>query len=151
MRLWMLNEAIDLHNRGLSFERMEELGLEYRYMARHLQNKLRNIRDAYFNTESLNKKKKLRNDYDQLVSVGPSIFGDESEKTKQLKTYRPFDNESSSGFFNPEFMFGIKDFSIVFGNPPYISYYSKQSIKLDKKIEINLRNNYRFLVNSCFR
>jgi tRNA dimethylallyltransferase len=36
----MLNEAIDLHNRGLSFERMEELGLEYRYMARHLQNKL---------------------------------------------------------------------------------------------------------------
>lgn len=36
----MLNEAIDLHNKGLSFERMEELGLEYRYMGRYLQNKL---------------------------------------------------------------------------------------------------------------
>ena len=34
----MLQEAIDLHKNGLSYERMESLGLEYRYMARHLQN-----------------------------------------------------------------------------------------------------------------
>lgn len=33
----MLQEAIDLHGNGLSYERMEKLGLEYRYMARHLQ------------------------------------------------------------------------------------------------------------------
>ncbi|MES2014824.1 MAG: tRNA (adenosine(37)-N6)-dimethylallyltransferase MiaA [Patescibacteria group bacterium] len=32
----MLEEAKSLHAKGLSFERMEELGLEYRYMARHL-------------------------------------------------------------------------------------------------------------------
>lgn len=36
----MLEEAKKLHREGLSFERMEELGLEYRYMARHLQNKI---------------------------------------------------------------------------------------------------------------
>ncbi len=33
----MLEEARRLHAAGLSYERMDELGLEYRYMARHLQ------------------------------------------------------------------------------------------------------------------
>lgn len=36
----MLDEAKCLHDGGLSYERMEELGLEYRYMARHLTGKL---------------------------------------------------------------------------------------------------------------
>lgn len=36
----MLREAIRLHRDGLSWRRMEELGLEYRYMARHLQGKI---------------------------------------------------------------------------------------------------------------
>jgi tRNA dimethylallyltransferase len=33
----MLDEARALHAQGLIYERMEALGLEYRYMARHLQ------------------------------------------------------------------------------------------------------------------
>jgi len=37
LELGMLDEAIRLHAHGLSWERMENLGLEYRYMARHLQ------------------------------------------------------------------------------------------------------------------
>lgn len=36
----MLEEAKHLHATGLSFERMDALGLEYRYMARHLQGAL---------------------------------------------------------------------------------------------------------------
>jgi len=40
MNSGMLEEAIHLHRSGLSYERMEELGLEYRYMARHLQGKI---------------------------------------------------------------------------------------------------------------
>ncbi len=36
----MLDEARQLHEAGLSYERMEELGLEYRFMARHLQGEL---------------------------------------------------------------------------------------------------------------
>lgn len=37
MRQGMLAEAKRLHAAGLSWKRMEELGLEYRYMARHLR------------------------------------------------------------------------------------------------------------------
>ncbi len=36
----MLEEARQLHEEGLSFERMEELGLEYRFMARYLKGEL---------------------------------------------------------------------------------------------------------------
>lgn len=36
----MIEEAEKLHARGLSWERMETLGLEYRYLARLLQNKI---------------------------------------------------------------------------------------------------------------
>ena len=36
----MLGEAINLHINGLSYERMEALGLEYRYMGRHLQGEI---------------------------------------------------------------------------------------------------------------
>lgn len=40
LRRGMLAEARRLHASGLSFKRMEELGLEYRYMARHLRGDL---------------------------------------------------------------------------------------------------------------
>lgn len=36
----MLEEAISLHEQGLSYQRMEDLGLEYRFQAQHLQNKI---------------------------------------------------------------------------------------------------------------
>lgn len=40
MKAGMLAEAKKLHKQGLSYKRMEELGLEYRYMARLLQGAL---------------------------------------------------------------------------------------------------------------
>ena len=36
----MLREATNLHNKGISWKRMKELGLEYRYMALHLEGKI---------------------------------------------------------------------------------------------------------------
>lgn len=36
----MIEEAEKMHKKGLSWKRMEELGLEYRYMAKHLQKRL---------------------------------------------------------------------------------------------------------------
>jgi tRNA dimethylallyltransferase len=45
MKAGMLAEARRLHGRGLSYKRMEELGLEYRYLARLLQGKL--AREAF--------------------------------------------------------------------------------------------------------
>ncbi len=40
LRKGMLAEAVKLHKNGLSWKRMESLGLEYRYMARHLKGEI---------------------------------------------------------------------------------------------------------------
>lgn len=41
--------------------------------------------------------------------------------TQQLAAWDPYDQNKSSGFFDSEWMFGIKDgFDIVIANPPYI-------------------------------
>lgn len=85
-----------------------------------LQEKIREIRDSYFKTESLNKKKKLRDEYEKLLGKGESLFG-ESEKSRQLKTYKPFDNESQTEFLDTSFIFGVDNFDIMIANPPYVS------------------------------
>lgn len=96
-----------------------------------LDDKMRSLRGEYFNTKNLIKKKKLRTEFKKLISKQENLFG-ESLKSKQLKTYDPFDNESSAEFFNPEFMFGVELFGIVIGNPPYVSV--KKIPTSDKKI-----------------
>ena len=40
MRQGMANEVKKLHKQGISWERLEELGLEYKYIALYLQNKM---------------------------------------------------------------------------------------------------------------
>lgn len=42
-------------------------------------------------------------------------------------------------------VFSSGGFDFIIGNPPYISWYSKQAQKLEKKDEIFLRSNYEFL------
>lgn len=100
-----------------------------------LAEELRTIRDAYFNTESLNKKKSLREKYNKLINEQEGLFG-ESKRSKQLKTYRPFDNEWSAGFFNPEFMFGAeKLFDVVIGNPPYVQIQKFARTEMQSDLE----------------
>lgn len=80
--------------------------------------KLQALREKYFNTNKFERKNKLRNEYEKLVKEEESLFG-ESYKTTQLKSFRPFENEASAIFFDSEYMFGLQNFDIVIGNPPY--------------------------------
>ncbi len=107
-----------------------------------LAEKLQEIRDGYFNTESVNKKKKLRDDYEKLVNKGESLFG-ESIRSKQLKTYRPFDNEWSASFFNPNFMFGVSAFNILIGNPPYVFARNSKSKGISKEHKIFFYEHFK--------
>src|SRR5260370_14974132 len=54
--------------------------------------------------------------FQRLISEG---IRDHAELTTKLTTWDPFSHKSSS-WFDPEWMFGIKDgFDIIIANPPY--------------------------------
>lgn len=94
-----------------------------------LDTKLQNLRDEYFSTGSSKVKQKLKSKYSKLVDEEVTLFG-ESERTRQLKSFRPFETDAVSEFFNSLHMFGFSDFDIVIGNPPYVSH---ESISVEKK------------------
>lgn len=84
-----------------------------------LDSKLQEIRNQYFNTESVKQKSKLKGKYSNLVDREISLFG-ESSRTSQLKTFRPFEADSVADFFDTKQMFGFDKFDVVIGNPPYV-------------------------------
>jgi hypothetical protein len=50
-----------------------------------------------------------------------------AETTDKIANWDPFDQHQSADWFDPEWMFGIKDgFNIVIGNPPYIQLQKNQ-------------------------
>ncbi len=52
------------------------------------------------------------------------------ESAKQVVGWDPFDQNASAGFFDPEWMFGLRSgFDIVIGNPPYVRHENIQAQK----------------------
>jgi hypothetical protein len=101
-----------------------------------LKEKLMSIRDDYFTTSNKAQKKKLQADYEKLTHQD-DLF--DNKRTKQLKSYKPFDVGASSEFYDPEVHHGIKDFNIVIGNPPYIRIHKQQQ---DADIKKTLKDIY---------
>jgi hypothetical protein len=58
--------------------------------------------------------------------------GDLSHETAELiLQWNPYDQTTSTPFFDPQYMFGIKEFHIVIGNPPYIDSERMTNIGLE--------------------
>jgi adenine-specific DNA-methyltransferase len=89
-----------------------------------LEKKLKNVRHRIFSAKSPGTKRRLR-DKDKAIreKIGELLIkhGWANETAKQLASWDPYDQNASSPFFDPEWMFGIKDgFDVVVGNPPYV-------------------------------
>ncbi len=83
-----------------------------------LDERLADIRAAFFETSSPAKKTKLKDEYYKLTH--PSFASDVDLRTRQLNSFDPFKFSGPAQFFDPKQMFGIESFDIVVGNPPYI-------------------------------
>lgn len=89
-----------------------------------LEEKLFAIREKIFYTNSRNEKLQLEKELtlirEQLkLQLENGSFS--NDKADKITSWDPFDQNTHADWFDPEWMFGIKDgFDIVIGNPPYI-------------------------------
>jgi Alw26I/Eco31I/Esp3I family type II restriction m6 adenine DNA methyltransferase len=100
-----------------------------------LEKKLASIRRRYFTTTNEDKKNKLREDFEKLVTSDPTLFA-ESVRNTHLKSFRPLASNNQAKFFDLQTMFGLDGFPIVIGNPPYKVLEGSDS----KEILENLRS-----------
>ncbi|MBF1601429.1 MAG: Eco57I restriction-modification methylase domain-containing protein [Prevotella sp.] len=90
-----------------------------------IKKELHQIRHLHFSAKSTSTKHRLREKDLDLREKLIELLSDEnnfaSDDAKQLAEWNPYDQNDTSSFFDPEWMFGVADgFDIVIGNPPYI-------------------------------
>ena len=90
-----------------------------------LKERLREVRHEHFMAKTVHQKTKLRNldkaIRDELAKILANDSIIDNDDAKLMVKWNPYDQNARSPFFDPEWMFGIKDgFDVVIGNPPYI-------------------------------
>lgn len=104
-----------------------------------LERELHEIRMEYLQStgeEKLLLKQQFKKVQKQIFDQ-QGIFGAiEHSRAHLISTWNPFSHDKAD-WFDPLWMFGVKDFDIVIGNPPYITVAlgKKQKIFTDKQIE----------------
>ncbi len=89
-----------------------------------IKEQLRKVRHEHFNARTAAQKRKLVREDERLRkelshSLCQSLT--RPEDAEQFAEWNPYDQNTSAKFFDPEWMFGVKDgFDIVIGNPPYV-------------------------------
>ncbi|RLC20304.1 MAG: hypothetical protein DRI57_05150 [Deltaproteobacteria bacterium] len=102
------------------------------------QDELAGARQKHFSARSPKTKAKyresdenLRAELARLLKERGSFGEDVAEK---LANWDPYNQNASADFFDPEWMFGVKDgFDVVIGNPPYGAKYSASNKKYFQK------------------
>jgi type I restriction-modification system DNA methylase subunit len=89
-----------------------------------LEADLKKVRHRLFSSKSPSHKRKLRDQDKALrekIAVVLQKNGWETDTANKLANWDPYNQNVSSPFFDPEWMFDISDgFDVVIGNPPYV-------------------------------
>jgi len=94
-------------------------------------NELKEVRDMFFTASGFDRDQ-LKLQFSQTQNKMLHKLIDESRRghadmTSKLTSWDPFSHEASS-WFDPEWMFGIKEgFDIVIANPPYVKEYTNKA------------------------
>ena len=89
-----------------------------------LEDRLRRVRESYFNAGARDAKRRLRDrDRELRAELARALEGPEfgPDDARAVAEWDPYDQNAHAGWFDPEWMFGVADgFDVVLGNPPYV-------------------------------
>ena len=82
-------------------------------------------------------RKKWREEEQKKYRWRKNKFDSDFEYARKIISWKPYDQNASADFFDPEWMFGIRDgFDVTIGNPPYVRADSgDEHLKMRQKIE----------------
>ncbi|GIV08350.1 MAG: hypothetical protein KatS3mg019_0441 [Fimbriimonadales bacterium] len=94
-----------------------------------LEQELKQVREQHFTARTQQTKQKCRERDAELRKQIADLLRQDgwgSATAEKLAAWDPYNQHASADFFDPEWMFGIRDgFDIVIGNPPYIQLQSE--------------------------
>lgn len=95
-----------------------------------LENELKSLRHRYFSSKTRQEKMACQKEDKTLRQKIANLLvkdGWEHKTAEQIVAFDPYNQNVSSPFFDPEWMFGIsKGFDVVIGNPPYMRVQTLQ-------------------------
>lgn len=101
-------------------------------------------RNLYFTAHTKEEKNKIQSNDERLrtkllgILVENGFKEDVTKNALMLAAWNPYKHNEVAPFFDPEWMFGVKDgFDIVIGNPPYGAKLSKEEIAYLKSVYAN--------------
>ena len=88
------------------------------------ENRLRRVRESYFNARTPQEKRRFRdedNTLRQALAIELEKCGFRHDSAHAIAQWNPYNQNSHATWFEPKWMFGLSDgFDVVIGNPPYI-------------------------------
>lgn len=148
---------------GLQEEEMQE-GLFKSDDYIKLRDKLNNKRHELFQPKSYSEKKKLRNQEKDIRSELHEVLKNanfKDENAVKISSWDPYDQNKSSDWFDPQWMFGISTssmteggFDVVIGNPPYVqvskNVFSKEQFPFSEGQDKGKQNLYKVFVEAAY-
>jgi len=112
-----------------------------------LETELKKVRSKLFSAKSKDTKIKYRQRDEELrnqIAEELEKSGWKGDTAQKLAGWDPYNQNASSPFFDPEWMFDVKEgFDVLIGNPPYINI---SNLKPDE-YRLELRNKFRSAKN----
>ncbi len=106
------------------------------------EKELEDVRRRYFTARTPKTKDKYRAlDAEIRTEIGRLLkdAGFPDETTEKIAHWNPYDQNVSADWFDPEWMFGVREgFDVVIGNPPYISHD-----KIPKQLKTEIKDRYQ--------
>lgn len=134
----------------------KETTLFYTQEIKAKENELKLIRHKIFSAKNPARKRNLKESDKIVRNELAELLSKDDSNARILANWDPYDQNASSSFFDPEWMFGFKDgFDIVIGNPPWGAIFTKDEKKLLKEkypeIDSSTPNSFAYFIGFAFK